>query len=248
MEAQTEAKPMGALLPGIVDPGMGGTVSSGPLTKPSQVLDLENLPKRLDDRTLALLKEISDSPLPAPVRADDEHFAKCLRSMAILPGRKEDEISGKLRHKLYSAKLQSFSNEALSYLVSKVLDQCQWFPSIAECLAILRTWPSREVAEQRQSKANVLFQAEMQTRLNEALQQLSTRSLDQAAIDAMPVKTKRIAAEKGYLWAWPDGRFTVRVDILALSPEQQEAEREKNRAMLAEWARIEASQSEERDV
>lgn len=241
------AKPMGALLPGIVDPGMGVTVSSGPLTKPSEVLDLDSLPKRLDDRTLALLKEISDSPLPAPVRADDEHFAKCLRSMAILPGRKEDEISGKLRHKLYAAKLQVFSNEALSYLVSKVLDQCQWFPSIAECLAILRTWPSREVAEQRQSKANVLFQTELQTRMNEALAELEARALDQAAIDALPAKIKRIAAEKGYLWAWPDGRFTVRVDIFALPPEQQEAEREKNRVMMAEWAQIEAEMAEARN-
>lgn len=170
-----------------------------------------------------------------------------MKSLDILP-RRADDSGGTLRFKLYQAKLSGYSNDALSYLVSKGLEQFYFFPSIAECVKLLATFPNREVAESRRSRAKVLLQGEMQNRLNETLARLEARALDQAEVDALPTKIKRIAAEKCYLWAWPDGRFTVRVDIYALPPEQQEAERAKNRAMMAEWERIEAEMAEARDV
>lgn len=239
METET-TKPLGSLLPGIVDQSTAVTASCGPLTKPSDVLDLDSLTGRIDDATLGVLAQIADAPLPAPERADDDHFAKCLRSMAILPYRADDERSGKLRHRLYAAKLQGYSNEALSFLVSKALDQCQWFPTIAECLAILRTWPNRDVADARRRKADHLIGWEWQKRMDEAMEALAKRTMPQGEIDALPAKWKRIAADKGYLWVWPDGRFTTRVDVLSLPEDQREAERERNKAMFAEWEAIEA--------
>ena len=239
METETH-KPLGALLPGIVDQSITATASCGPLTKPSDVLDLDSLTGRIDDATLGVLAQIADAPLPAPERADDDHFAKCLRSMAILPYRADDEIGGKLRHRLYAAKLQGYSNEALSFLVSKALDQCQWFPTIAECLAILRTWPNRDVADSRRRRADHLIGWEWQKRMDEAMEALAKRTMPQGEIDALPAKWKRIAADKGYLWVWPDGRFTTRVDVLSLPEDQREAERERNKAMFAKWEAIEA--------
>ena len=246
METET-LKPMGALLPGIVDQSIAATASSGPLTKPSDVLDLDSLTGRIDDATIGVLAQIADAPLPAPERADDDHFAKCLRSMAILPYRADDETSGKLRHRLYAAKLQGYSNEALSFLVSKALDQCQWFPTIAECLAILRTWPNRDVADARRRKADYLIGWEWQKRMDEAMESLAARTMPQGEIDGLPAKWKRIAADKGYLWAWPDGRFTSRVDVLSLPEDEREAERERNKAMFAEWEAIEAQREVPRD-
>lgn len=249
---QTETtKTMGSLLPGIVDQSIAGTVSCGPLTQASQVLDLATLPRRLDDQTLDLLREVMISPLPEPARCDDEHFAKCLRSMAILPYRADDATGGALRHRLYAAKLQGFSNEAMGYLVSKALEQCQWFPTIAECLRILATWPNRDVASARRGKAEVLVRDEMQARMNEALETLRRREIDQSEIDALPDLWKRVAAENCLLWAWPDGRFTARRDTEAMSEDERIAYRAEVAAMQAEWETIKAdlaSESEASDV
>jgi hypothetical protein len=243
METTTD-KPLGALLPGIVDTSIDADISNARSIKPSSVLDLNTLPARLDDGTIATLREIVNSPLPAPAICDEVHFAKCIRSLAILPRQAEDEVTGPLKHKLYQAKLGGYSNDALSYLASKALEQCKWFPTIAECLQILAGFPNREIALERKNKAAWLVQRELNARLDEMVARLAKRDLTQDEIDALPEAAKLVAAEKCYLWAWPDGRFTVRDDISQMSFDDAEAERAKTKAMMAEWATIRAAQVE----
>ena len=77
---------------------------------------------------------------------------------------------------------------------------------------------------------------EERLRFTDAMADLERRALDQTAIDALPEKWKAIAAEKCFLWRWPDGRFTRRADMERLSEDAQAAERERLAAMFAEWA------------
>lgn len=240
METET-IKPIGALLPGIVTTE---TVTPAPSTNELNELNLDKLPKVLDDQTLALVTRLANSPLPASENCDEAHFAKCFRSIAILPRRADDGLTGKLRDGLYWAKLKGYSDAALSYLVSTALERCHWFPSIAECIEILKAWPNREIGSRRQGKARVIVQNELQRRMDETLAVLRRREMAQPQIDELAERLKRIAAEKGYLWGWPDGRFTIRYDLDKLDPEDRDAERERIRAMFEEWDRIKVAQAE----
>ncbi len=240
---QTEtAKPMGALLPGIVAQ-TDETASPEPSTALAVSISLAGLPARLDDRMLEMVRTIANSP---PLRAEPcstEHFAKCMRSLDILPRRNDDELTGELKVKLYWAKLRHVPNAGWSYLVSAALDQCQWFPTIAECQRIIAGWAQVGIGEERRKQARYLVQREMNARMDEAVARLATRTVPQDEIDAMPDQWKRVAAEKCFLWAWPDGRFTVRRDLRAMSDEAAEVEREAVAAMMAEWARIKVAQA-----
>lgn len=238
----TTAKPMGALLPGIVDRPIGATVSLAPSMTNLNALALSSLPDRLDDTVLGMLRELVNSPLPAPQSCDEQHFAKCLALIDILPRRQDDQLTGKAKFALYRRILGGFSNEAISYLAEQATSKCHWFPTPAECLEILRSWPNRQREGENRDKARHLIQREMNARMDEAVEALGTRKVPQEAIDAMPTAWKRRAAEKCFLWAWPDGRFTVRRDLSAMTPEAADAEREAVATMLAQWEQITAGQ------
>ena len=240
------AKPMGALLPGIVDSQTGVTASPEPLTTPAALMDLTTLPARIDDETMGLLREIATAALPTPVSCDDEHFARCMKSLDILP-RRADDTGGPLRLKLYRRKLGGFENGALSFLVDRGLERFQFFPSIKECLDLLRAFPNRDRDAGRRGHAKSLIEREQQHRLHDAILAMRRREFSQTEIDALPAKWKQIAAEKMLLWAWPDGRFTVRRNVEAMDADEAEAERERVRAMMDEWADIRAAQAARED-
>lgn len=238
---QTEtAKPMGGLLPGIVDRQTGETAQPEPSTALAITINLEDLPNRLDDLMLEMVRAIATSPALRKQPCSIEHFARCMRSLDILPRRADDALTGELKVKLYRAKLGHVPEAGMSFLVSTALDRCKWFPTIHECLAILEGWSGNGVGEDRRKQASHLVQRELNARLDEALARLAKRDMPQDEFDTMPAAAKRIAAERGYLWAWPDGRFTVRKDLSTMPPEDAEREREANRAMMAEWDRIRA--------
>lgn len=187
------------------------------------------------------LRMVANSPLPAEQRCDDDWFAKCMKSLDILPKRQDDALGGQLKFGLYKRHLGGFSNDALSYLTMQATKTCHWFPTIAECLDLLKAWPNRSRDVERQEKAAHLIRRELNIRMDEAVAAMARRELGQDEIDALPDLTKRVAAEKGYLWKWPDGRFTVRLDLDRLDEEAREAERAKIRAMFTEWERIAAA-------
>lgn len=245
METAT-TKPLGALLPGIVDQAIAPMASPPPSTTRLTDLDLTRLPRRLDDGTMATLREIANSPLPPAQHCDDEHFARCMKALDILPRRRDDEIGGQLKFGIYKRHLGGFSNDAMSWLVSEATRTMDWFPTPAQCLTVLRAWPNRDVAAARRDVAQSRIQQENQSRLEDALDRLGKRQGDQAWIDVLPEQWKAIAAERCFLWAWPDGRYTVRHAIEMMPPEQQEQIRAENAAMFAEWETIAAALEAER--
>lgn len=202
------AKQIGALLPGIVE-HQGEMTSPERLTSKADLLDLSSLPARLDDGTVELLKQIVTAPLPPVEQCSDEQLARCLKSLDILP-RKADDTSGKLRYALYRAKLSGYSDAALGYMTSKALEQCHWFPTIAECLTILAGFPNREVASDRKETAKLLIRREANARMDDDLLVLKNREMAQEQIDALPEFTKRVAVERCFLWACKDGTHIVR--------------------------------------
>ena len=183
-------------------------------------LDLAALPDRLDDATLADLRAIAAAPPPAPQRSTDEHFSSCMKALDILPRRAADEMGGKLQYKLYRRMLGGYSDGALSYLVEAALARCAWFPTIAECMDLLRAFPNAEVHAARRDKAIGLHQREMQHRQDAIIARLERRELSDTQIASLPEHIQRIGWTKGLLWKFKDGTFTVRPDPGRLSPDE----------------------------
>lgn len=230
---QEAATAQGSLLPSI------GETASNALSIDVWDLDLTGVKGRLDDTMLAKVQAVAKSPLPALSPCDEPYFLKCLRTMkASLPRRLIDDVSGELMAETYQQALGGKPKRAIGFLAAEAIKRCQWFPTIAECLTILAEWERNDPASQIKAKAEVLARGEMQARLGDVLKVLERRDMPQAEIDALPDQWKRVAAEKCLLWAWPDGRFTVRKDIEKMDPEAAEAERERNRVMFAEWREI----------
>lgn len=241
------AKPMADLLPGLLN-GTDGTEQPERSTDLVALIDLVALPKRLDNRMLEMVRHIAKSPALRDEPCDDEHIAKCLRSLNTLPRRADDDLNGDLRVALFRRKLRHIPATAWSFIVETALGRCDWFPTIAECLRIVAEWPQVGVGDERRKQAAHLMQRELNARLDEAVMSLAKRDMAQAEIDAIPEQAKMVAAEKGYLWRWPDGRYTVRIDIDTLAPDEAEKVREANRAMHAEWKLIEAEQAEQAEA
>lgn len=165
---------------------------------------------RLDDQALAKLEEIANAPLPALTPCDEGDLAKLLRALTILPRRSDDEVTGKLRDRLYRHKLGAYPHEALQFMVSTVLDELEWFPSIAQCKAILERWKRDDGAVQRRASAANLARAERRARFDDTMRALERREFDQAAIDALPAQIRSIAEERGFLRLHDDGVYRAR--------------------------------------
>lgn len=70
--------------------------------------------------------------------ASDEHarkvFFQCLRLWSsMLPSRAGDDLSGELRAKGYHRMLGHLTPTEMGWLTEMVLDECKWFPTVAEC-------------------------------------------------------------------------------------------------------------------
>lgn len=129
------------------------------------ILDLTNLPDRLDDETLVMVQAIASEPLPPHEPCGDRHLKQCLRVMlAVLPKRNQDEISGELFVAAYQKKLGSYCDSQISFLADKAMERCQWFPTIAECIEIIGEWRRADDAVRRKFEASRLVQREMHLR------------------------------------------------------------------------------------
>ena len=216
------AKPIGALLPGIADQPASTALQPPSMTSLAS-LDLASLPRRLDDQTLALVRELANSPLPVQQHCDDDTFARCMKSMDILPRKQDDALGGKLKVGIYRRHLSGFSNEAMIYLASEATKTCHWFPTVAECLDILRAWPNREVATSRREKAVTLVRWEMQARMDEWIARLADKAMCQAEIDEAPERWRMVAEARGYLFVCGDGSHLLRPGRPLTEDERTEA-------------------------
>lgn len=242
----TEAKPIGETLPALSE--TTGTTSPEPSTTLADftTIDLTNLPKRLSDTQLAQVETVANLPLPKSSPSSDEQFAACMRSLDILPRRADDRTRAELRVKLYQRKLGVFPYHVLGQMVSKALDTCKFFPTISECLAMLP--PTDSDCASIRARAKSVAEIEHQHRLDDALAMMAKRELTDWDIEQLPERWKRIGEAKGYLWAWPDGRYTVRKDTEKMTTEEIEANRADVAAMMAEWAAIREKVSAGQDI
>lgn len=173
---------------------------------------MASLPPRLDDDQLAYLARVADFAPPALQKANEDQVAQALRLMDILPRRADDDVRGALRQRIYFRKLSGYSYEALMRMVSKAIDTLDWFPSVAQCLALLDAQPSTpDQCRAISAKARILTERELQARQDEALQALKMGQMDNARIAQLDKRTAHIAHTLGYVWHWPDGSYTARL-------------------------------------
>lgn len=68
----------------------------------------------------------------------DRHFLQCIRMWdAMLPKRQGDDLGAELMVKGYQRMLGHLSETEMGWLTEMVLDKCKWFPTVAECKAIM---------------------------------------------------------------------------------------------------------------
>jgi hypothetical protein len=165
---------------------------------------------RLDDQALAKMEELAAAPLPDLQPCGDGELAKLLRALTILPRRSDDELTGELRSAFYRRKLRSYPHDALQFMVSTVLDELDWYPTIAQCLAILARWQRNDEAVHRRASAGNLARAERRARFDDIMRALERRELDQTGIDALPEPLRNIGVERGFLRLHDDGVYRAR--------------------------------------
>lgn len=165
---------------------------------------------RLTDRQLAELEAVAKAPLPRQEPCDGAHFAKCMRSLSLLPSRADDETKGELRLAIYQRMLGKHPNGAISYLVERALAELNWFPTPKQCLDIIADWRA-PISEQegRRNTALRLIEKDKWIRFEDIMGDLERRELEGEALANVPERMKLIAVERGYLQL-TDGAFVVR--------------------------------------
>jgi hypothetical protein len=161
---------------------------------------LDNLPARLDDRQLAAIDHIARLPVPVLPPAEEDYFLKCMRTLRLLPGRTDDDISGGLRLNLYRRHFGNLSRDALAYLTDRATATCKWFPTPAELFEILKGWERTDPAFRAIRRARILAQREWQERFDDVMRRFKVGEVEQDEVDAMPERWKEIAATQGWLW------------------------------------------------
>jgi hypothetical protein len=171
---------------------------------------LRSLPARIDDTTLAKIQSLATAALPSLSPCDEEHFTRCLRALSGLPRRAADNLGGKLMVSTYRRMLGHHSAQAIDFLCLKVLAECEWFPSIAECLKIIERWNRNDDAMKAKNLATRIARDERQARLDETMAALEHGDLDGETIAALPERWRAIAETRCLIWADPDGTYRPR--------------------------------------
>ncbi|MEJ7831293.1 MAG: hypothetical protein WKF79_00120 [Nocardioides sp.] len=128
--------------------------------------------------------------------------------MTILPSRDDDAVTAKLRLALYRKHFGHLPDEAWSYLTERATLECTFFPTPAECKAILDQWSRTDGPFRAHRLAQFRATRERQARFDDAMSRLHRGETTQAEVDAMPLRWKQIAATRGHLRE--DGTFTLR--------------------------------------
>ena len=182
---------------GMVPASTSATVLPKPLIDD---LDLTTLPDRLDNDLLKRVWAIATDPLPALSPCDHQQLSQALRMMlAVLPRRSADEISGELFVVAYQRELAAWPNEAVESLCRESIRSCQWFPTVAECLAILAGWRRDDETTRRCAQAAALARREHNQRHDERFQIETACQLTQADVDALSERMVSIGLGCGAL-------------------------------------------------
>lgn len=241
----TEAKPIGETAADLVEratlPATTATGSSVQSTTRWEDLDLsilDNLPARLTDSMMARVQEIARADLPRLSPCEADYLLGIVRSLSTMPRRADDDLSGELRLAHFKRDFGHYPRAAITFLHDTVRRECTFYPSPKECFEILDRWQRNDGAYKARELARQRVANERMARHADAMKSLEQRSLSQTEIDALPTNWKLQAVERGCLWRWPDGRFTVRKDTATMTEEEREANRAEISAMMAEWGQI----------
>lgn len=185
---------------------------------------LANLPARLDDNVLAKVDEIARLPLPILPPAEEDFFLKCMRTLRLLPGRGDDDLSGELRLNLYRRHFGHLPRDAIAFLTEHATLNCRFFPTPVECRDILKKWERTDEAYQAQRFARLRARQEWERRYEETMDRLRAAPDDitQAEIDDLPERWASIAETRGYLRRLPDRSYELRRPITPPTTEEPE--------------------------
>lgn len=186
------------------------------------LLVLQDLPDRLDDRTLALVEEIARLPAPPLVPVGEQHFNQCMRTLTVLPSRDDDELTAKLRLALYRQHFGHLPAEAWSFLVKHATMECRFFPTPAECKAILDRWSRKDGPWRAHQLAQTRARQERQARFDDTFARFREGTITQQEVDQLPERWKRIAATQGYVRE--DGTYRLRPMRTFPGGEEQEGQ------------------------
>jgi hypothetical protein len=161
---------------------------------------------------LAELEAMANCPLPPPAPCPEARFLEVIVLLdACLPRQTDDGISGDLRIAAYRRMLGGYPLEAIKHLEATALARCKWFPTIAECLEILRGFTVRNPLAAKRSDVLRRISAEHTTRFDEAMFRLiADDKVPQDWIDALPETWKQMAETRSLLRLEDDGRYTLR--------------------------------------
>lgn len=151
---------------------------------------------------------IVDAGPRRPAPCENDHFNKCLRAIeAVLPRRQADDISGRLMVAVYWKKLGSYPKEAIDFLSNHAIENLRWFPTIAECIDILKLY---QFTDGRYETAKAVLMHDRQLQFENTLGSIRDGKLPQDKIDTLPDYTKRVAETRGYLRRLDDGSLVIR--------------------------------------
>lgn len=206
----TEARTIAQVLPSlsvVEAPVNRELVSSDALLK----LDLAKIPERLTDPMLAKLEAIANCHLPPPASCPVDSFNATMAGLqACLPSQSRSDVSLEAQAEAYGRMLGGYSAEAIQHLEVTALARLKWFPTIAECIEILKEFPTRNPLAEKRSAVLRRISAEHTTRFDEAMARLATEEPQQDWIDALPETWKQMAETRSLLRVDEEGRYTLR--------------------------------------
>lgn len=206
----TEARTIAQVLPSLSvaeAPAPLALVSSDALSK----LDLAKIPERLTDPMLARLEAISNCHLPQPASCPVDNFNATMAGLqASLPSQNRSDVSLEAQAEAYGRMLGGYSAEAIQHLETTALARLKWFPTIAECIEILKEFPTRNPLADKRGAVLRRISAEHTTRFDEAMARLATEDVPQDWIDALPETWKQIAETQSLLRISDEGGYVLR--------------------------------------
>lgn len=145
--------------------------------------------------------------LPACANND---FAKYMRIMeATLKAKDGDVVTGKIRLRAYHSRLGYHSVMAIKFMVQRCVDTMIFFPTICECLEIIKEWENP--LDRPMIRALCINLRQDTYRFEDFRETLRTGTATQAQVDAITDRWKRIFTEQGYLRLDPEAKtYTIR--------------------------------------
>lgn len=181
---------------------------------------LRDPPERPDDSQLAALEHIASLPVPVLPAATEQEFAEAMRVLRLLPTRADDDLTGELRLRLYEQHFGRYSAKALQFLVSEATLTCRFFPSPAECKAILDRFTRRDRPARAVVLASRLARKGREWRYDDLFRRFRIGQVSQEEVDRLPPRWRDHAVTQGYVWG---DSYRLRVDPL-VGGERQEGE------------------------